>query len=182
MSQEPHTYASGATFGPRRDSVVRESLYPENTSQRWVLQQDKIWVDYWGNVHEIDKMEHEYKLNILCFIHRNWSDEEGWYGPLVERLHEDLAFPVWEYEVRGLDDPIEEGDRILASENELRVLSKAEIKELTGYDYDAHNFDLMPASPEEEEARARENVDTALTRFKQAVAEFLDFQRARSES
>jgi hypothetical protein len=90
-ADEEHLYESGAAFPAAWDSVVVPYVYPRNTSQHWVLGQDELWVDYWGHVHLIDMMDFEYKLNVLNFIHRKWSNRDGWYGPLVERLHADIA-------------------------------------------------------------------------------------------
>ena len=91
-SLNEHRYASGAEFAPNAPSLIFANLYPPNQDRSWLVGQDVIWVDFWGHVHLIDRMDREYKLNVLCYIHRTWAHRrDDWYGPLVERLHTELA-------------------------------------------------------------------------------------------
>jgi hypothetical protein len=60
---------------PRPDPALRDPLPPglrphRHTPDRlhgWVFLQQQVWVDHWGNEHEIDSMPADYRANVIGF-------------------------------------------------------------------------------------------------------------------
>ena len=60
---------------PRPDPAVTDPNRPGlrahrhvgNTLYGWVFAQDEVWVDYWGNEHEIALMAPDYVANVIAF-------------------------------------------------------------------------------------------------------------------
>jgi hypothetical protein len=60
---------------PRPDPALREPLPPGLRPHRhkpdhlygWVFLQHQVWVDYWGNEHEIESMASDYVRNVIGF-------------------------------------------------------------------------------------------------------------------
>lgn len=44
--------------------------HPPDRLHYWVFLQDQVWVDYWGNEHQIDRMPRRYALNVIGFCRR----------------------------------------------------------------------------------------------------------------
>lgn len=63
---------------PRPDPAIhdpdRPGLHPRlhepNRLWPWVFGQDEVWVDYWGNEHEIKHMASDYLANVIEFCRR----------------------------------------------------------------------------------------------------------------
>jgi hypothetical protein len=49
---------------------VRPHRHPQNLLSGWVFRQHQIWVDYWGNEHEIDSMPLDYVEAVIGFCER----------------------------------------------------------------------------------------------------------------
>lgn len=98
MRSEPRTNAGGYTFTPNEGSIVAEDVFPVNGNNvPWLLGQDRIWVDYWGHVHDLELMPQPYRLNVFGLLHRYAARHdtlEVLQSPLVERLHELLSHPA----------------------------------------------------------------------------------------
>ena len=41
--------------------------HPSNRLHAWAFLQHQVWVDYWGNEHEIESMPIEYVENVIAF-------------------------------------------------------------------------------------------------------------------
>lgn len=60
---------------PRPDPAIHDPVRPglrphvhePNRLWPWVFSQDKVWVDYWGNEHEIALMAGDYIANVIEF-------------------------------------------------------------------------------------------------------------------
>ena len=46
---------------------VRPHCHPPNLLQGWVFLQHQVWIDYWGNEHEIGSMPLDYVANVIDF-------------------------------------------------------------------------------------------------------------------
>lgn len=63
------------TWQPRPDPAVhdpdrpglRPHRHPPDELHSWVFVQDEVWVDYWGNEHEIALMAGDYVANVVAF-------------------------------------------------------------------------------------------------------------------
>jgi hypothetical protein len=54
----------------RRDPLppgLRPRLHTPDRLYGWVFLQHQVWVDYWGNEHEIDSMHANYRTNVIAF-------------------------------------------------------------------------------------------------------------------
>ncbi len=68
----------GDLFEPRPDPTIedpqRRGLRPHchrpNVLHAWVFLQHQVWVDYWGNEHEIESMPVDYVENVIGFCLR----------------------------------------------------------------------------------------------------------------
>ena len=99
MRTEPRD-VHGHTYTPHLPSVIAADVYEVNACHLpWLLGQDRVWVDYWGHVHDLDLMPRDYLLNVFGLIRRYAAkrrDEgpttsEVLTSPLVERLHDKLT-------------------------------------------------------------------------------------------
>lgn len=61
----PNNYVAEPT------SAVIDRLFPKGRWQSWVTKQGKVWVDARGTVHEIARMDKDYCLNVIQFLHEN---------------------------------------------------------------------------------------------------------------
>ena len=69
-------------FKPRPDPALhhREQpglhphRHPRNRLHAWVFLQDQVWVDYWGNEHELELMPREYAANVISFCRRQAAE------------------------------------------------------------------------------------------------------------
>lgn len=93
---EPKTYNGPLAFYPHYESIILRDAFPEKDFDRilWVAQQDRIWVDAWGHLHDLDLMPLDYKLNILSLLHE-WIGQgilpvNPYDCPLIQRLRADL--------------------------------------------------------------------------------------------
>jgi hypothetical protein len=55
-----------AVTDPNRPGL-RAHRHPPNRMHAWVFQQQQVWVDYWGNEHEIESMDVDYVRNVIAF-------------------------------------------------------------------------------------------------------------------
>jgi hypothetical protein len=55
-----------AVADPRRPGL-RAHQHPPNQLHPWVFMQHQVWVDYWGNEHEIESIDADYAANIIRF-------------------------------------------------------------------------------------------------------------------
>jgi hypothetical protein len=46
---------------------VRPHLHPPDRLHGWVFLQHQVWVDYWGNEHEVEQMPLSYVANVISF-------------------------------------------------------------------------------------------------------------------
>lgn len=46
---------------------LRSHVHPTNRLHGWVFLQQRVWVDYWGNEHEIGSMPIDYVGNVIRF-------------------------------------------------------------------------------------------------------------------
>ncbi len=68
----------GERFEPRPDPAIedrqrpglRPHRHPPNVLHAWVFLQHQVWVDYWGNEHEIESMPLDYVENVIGFCLR----------------------------------------------------------------------------------------------------------------
>ena len=68
----------GCRFDPRPDPALSEPAraglrvhcHPPDRLHAWVFGQHQVWVDYWGNEHEIETMPLEYVRNVIGFCRR----------------------------------------------------------------------------------------------------------------
>jgi hypothetical protein len=68
----------GVQWTPRPDPAeadlqrpgLRPHRHPANRLHGWVFLQHQVWVDYWGNEHEIELMSLDYVDNVIRFCHR----------------------------------------------------------------------------------------------------------------
>lgn len=67
--------ASSSTLKPRPDPAIadadclglRAHRHPADRLHAWVYLQHQVWVDYWGNEHEIESMPLDYVENVIRF-------------------------------------------------------------------------------------------------------------------
>lgn len=65
----------GSGWQPRPDPALddpqpkgmRAHQHPRNRLSAWVFLQHQVWVDYWGNEHEIESMPADYVGNVIDF-------------------------------------------------------------------------------------------------------------------
>jgi hypothetical protein len=86
------------TFEPRPDPALlktpprgfRPHRHPVNRAHPWVFSQHQVWVDYWGNEHEIESMPLEYVENVITFLREraelNWLEETPLMAALLRRV------------------------------------------------------------------------------------------------
>lgn len=93
---EPKTYNGPRAYYPHYPSIILRDAFTEKDFGRilWVARQDRIWVDAWGHMHDLDKMPVDYKLNILSLLHE-WVGQgvlpmNPYDCPLIQRLRADL--------------------------------------------------------------------------------------------
>jgi hypothetical protein len=60
---------------------LRPHRHPPNHLHGWVFVQRKVWVDYWGNEHEIESMPLDYVANVIRFCEER-----------AERIHTIVSF------------------------------------------------------------------------------------------
>lgn len=53
-----------------RQSGLRAHRHPPNRLHAWLFLQHQVWVDYWGNEHEIESMNRGYIANVVGFCRR----------------------------------------------------------------------------------------------------------------
>jgi hypothetical protein len=49
---------------------IRPHRHHPNKLHGWVFLQNEVWVDYWGNEHEIDSMPRDYVANVVGFCEK----------------------------------------------------------------------------------------------------------------
>lgn len=67
-----------ASWTPRPDPAVHEPgrpglrphRHPHDRLYAWVFEQGQVWVDYWGNEHEIESMSADYIASVIRFCER----------------------------------------------------------------------------------------------------------------
>jgi hypothetical protein len=99
LRNEPYTNRAGYTFTPHEDSVIAADVFePDACHLPWVAFQDRIWVDRWGHIHDVDLMPQSYLLNVFALIHRYAARQETaertsaiLESPLVSYLHSCLS-------------------------------------------------------------------------------------------
>lgn len=92
--------SDGAAWSPRPDPAlqipvppgVRPHRHPPDQLHGWVFLQHQIWVDYWGNEHEIESMPLSYVANVIRFCVKR-----------AERIHQTVALDAL---CDGLADPV----------------------------------------------------------------------------
>lgn len=84
---------------------LRPHVHEQNRLWPWVFQQGEVWVDYWGNEHEIALMASMYLANVITFCQARSLR----IALLV--LSGDAAGPLGLDEVQTSSDTNELGDR-----------------------------------------------------------------------
>lgn len=104
MRAEPRD-VHGHTYTPHEASIIAVDVYPVNACHLpWLLGQDRVWVDYWGHVHDLTLMPRDYLLNVFALVHRyaakqayraeGPSTSDVLTSPLVDWLHDQLSSQV----------------------------------------------------------------------------------------
>jgi hypothetical protein len=94
---------------------LRPHVHEPNHLWPWVFDQDEVWVDYWGNEHEIALMNLSYVEHVVSFCReratRIWLLDLAETVALVEELDDpdEIEEAVAEYLELGYetDDPID---------------------------------------------------------------------------
>ncbi len=68
----------GCRFHPRPNPALtdpdrpglRAHRHPPDRLHTWVFGQHQVWVDYWGNEHEIETISLDYAANVIAFCRR----------------------------------------------------------------------------------------------------------------
>jgi len=66
---------AASAWQPRPDPAIhdpyrlglRPHRHPPDRMRAWVYLQHQVWVDYWGNEHEIESMQLDYIENVIRF-------------------------------------------------------------------------------------------------------------------
>ena len=110
---------------PQPDPALRVPLPPglrphrhsPNQLPGWVFLQHQVWVDYWGNEHEIESMELDYVANVIRFCEER-----------AERIHQivflDALGGILADFLFGDRDSVEPADLSLAEEEPLDWLRR----------------------------------------------------------
>lgn len=59
-------------LGPSRPGL-RAHRHPENRMHLWTLDQHQVWVDFYGNEHEVESMPLEYVENVISYLREHVS-------------------------------------------------------------------------------------------------------------
>lgn len=64
--------SSDPALGPPRPGL-RPQCHPENRLHLWVLEQHQVWVDFWGNEHEVESMALDDVEGVLSYLREHAS-------------------------------------------------------------------------------------------------------------
>lgn len=94
---------------------LRPHRHPENRLHLWSLDQHQVWIDFWGNEHEVESLERDDVENVISYLREHASllhalRVSDLYLEAIESLHEgDASGAVLLEEAERLQelDPLE---------------------------------------------------------------------------